>query len=519
MRDRIARHQREPASAEHERVDEAPALRPRRGAPMSAISVLNLQRSCGNQAVQQMIQRTRETTRAADGRLPAGLAGAVESLAGVGMDDVRVHFDSAKPSEVGALAYAQGAEIHLGPGQEQQLPHEAWHVAQQKQGRARADAQVDGRPVASDLSLEREADAMGEAVMRVAADPEAPLAAPAEPAHRPAGRGVLQAKWQEAGKLDQWELTRQDLEGALLDLAKKVNSDLLPQYVGISEFLANSTLREQLRQYLKQTLQDQAEHPTRELLEQAIILVSSAGRASGQSVVTGDDEENDHPEEDATQPEDELITDPSHVNTNELQNAPQVLEIIFRNVAIARGWAANDVTPAAFVEWKSAGVVTRNGFDEIIKRNRPDGTQQPMQMKRTKNTPSGPSSYTSSNFGNFTNVVYTTDGKANIDFKFTTSHGVWSNPVMPGTVVKLQTGATRPGYGILNNGYETKLFKAGRNRHNMIANRLRPDLVAAATASYTWHHRSKEYEMELVDYMTHRKHGHNGGYLFWQDGQ
>ena len=29
-----------------------------------------------------------------------------------------------------ALAYAQGSDIHLAPGQEQHLPHEAWHVVQ-----------------------------------------------------------------------------------------------------------------------------------------------------------------------------------------------------------------------------------------------------------------------------------------------------------------------------------------------------------------------------------------------------
>lgn len=30
-----------------------------------------------------------------------------------------------------AHAYAQGAGIHLAPGQEQHVPHEAWHVVQQ----------------------------------------------------------------------------------------------------------------------------------------------------------------------------------------------------------------------------------------------------------------------------------------------------------------------------------------------------------------------------------------------------
>ena len=41
-------------------------------------------------------------------------------------------------------AYTQGSDIHLGPGQEQHLPHEAWHVVQQKQGRVTATTQMKG---------------------------------------------------------------------------------------------------------------------------------------------------------------------------------------------------------------------------------------------------------------------------------------------------------------------------------------------------------------------------------------
>lgn len=33
--------------------------------------------------------------------------------------------------------YSQGTDIHIGPGQEKHLPHEAWHVVQQKQGRVK----------------------------------------------------------------------------------------------------------------------------------------------------------------------------------------------------------------------------------------------------------------------------------------------------------------------------------------------------------------------------------------------
>jgi len=53
------------------------------------------------------------------------------------MDHVQVHRNSSKPAQLNAHAFAQGSDIHLAPGQEQHLPHEAWHVVQQAQGRVK----------------------------------------------------------------------------------------------------------------------------------------------------------------------------------------------------------------------------------------------------------------------------------------------------------------------------------------------------------------------------------------------
>ena len=93
--------------------------------------------------------------------MPDALKDGVESLSGLALDEVRVHYGSAKPAAVGAYAYAQGTEIHLGPGQERHLPHEAWHVVQQKQGRVKPTLQAKGLPVNDDAGLEAEADTMG----------------------------------------------------------------------------------------------------------------------------------------------------------------------------------------------------------------------------------------------------------------------------------------------------------------------------------------------------------------------
>jgi hypothetical protein len=71
----------------------------------------------------------------------------------------------------------------VAPGQEHHLPHEAWHVVQQKRGRVRPTLAVAGKPVNDDASLEREAQAMGERAARAApAVEQAPTSSPAVPA-------------------------------------------------------------------------------------------------------------------------------------------------------------------------------------------------------------------------------------------------------------------------------------------------------------------------------------------------
>lgn len=98
--------------------------------------------------------------------LPDKLKSGIESLSGMAMDDVRVQYNSAKPAQLQAHAYAQGNQIHIAPGQEKHLPHEAWHVVQQKQGRVKPTMQMKGAvKVNDDAGLEREADVMGAKAM------------------------------------------------------------------------------------------------------------------------------------------------------------------------------------------------------------------------------------------------------------------------------------------------------------------------------------------------------------------
>ncbi|MFZ6776478.1 DUF4157 domain-containing protein [Undibacterium sp. Ji83W] len=107
-----------------------------------------------------VVQRQAASTN--DTGLPNHLKTGIESLSGMSMDNVKVHYNSRKPAQLNALAYAQGRDIHLSPGQEQHLPHEAWHVVQQAQGRVKPTMQMKaGVAVNDSAALENEADVMG----------------------------------------------------------------------------------------------------------------------------------------------------------------------------------------------------------------------------------------------------------------------------------------------------------------------------------------------------------------------
>ena len=102
--------------------------------------------------------------------LPDKLKTGIESLSGLLLDQVKVHYNSSRPAQLTALAYAQGTDIHLAPGQEKHLPHEAWHVVQQAQGRVKPTVMLKVNvPVNDDAGLEREADEMGAKAMAPAA--------------------------------------------------------------------------------------------------------------------------------------------------------------------------------------------------------------------------------------------------------------------------------------------------------------------------------------------------------------
>ena len=162
--------------------------------PLTPAGVLQLQRAAGNQAVNQLLANS--VQRRSKNELPDRLKSGVEDLSGISMDNVSVHYNSPKPAQVGALAYAQGSEIHMAPGQEQHLPHEAWHVVQQIQGRVQATRQLkSGAALNDDDGLEHEADVMGEKAANGSVPPTPQTETSetnASPKPKPEGNGVIQ---------------------------------------------------------------------------------------------------------------------------------------------------------------------------------------------------------------------------------------------------------------------------------------------------------------------------------------
>jgi hypothetical protein len=122
----------------------------------------------GKFATAELQPQLQQAPRVNNTGLPDQLKSGIESLSGLSMDHVRVHYNSSQPAQLDALAYAQGSDIHLAPGQERHLPHEAWHVVQQAQGRVKPTLQMkDGVAINDDAKLEHEADVMGTKALQI----------------------------------------------------------------------------------------------------------------------------------------------------------------------------------------------------------------------------------------------------------------------------------------------------------------------------------------------------------------
>jgi hypothetical protein len=115
----------------------------------------------GKFSTAQRQPQPQQAPRANNTGMPDQLKSGIESVSGLSMDHVQVHYNSSQPGQLNALAYAQGSDTDLAPRHEHHLPHEAWQVVQQAQGRVRPTLQMkEGVLVNDDVGLEREADLM-----------------------------------------------------------------------------------------------------------------------------------------------------------------------------------------------------------------------------------------------------------------------------------------------------------------------------------------------------------------------
>ncbi|MDB5053994.1 MAG: hypothetical protein JWM44_2044 [Bacilli bacterium] len=178
---------------------------------MTPAHILQLQRTVGNQAVQRMLAGTSTLQRAeipeeelqmkadpnaiqraeipeeelqmkvdpnksaqpvqrkgSDNKMPEDVQMKMESAFNADFSNVNIH-EGSKATDVGALAYAQGNDIHFAPGQynpesesgQQLLGHELTHVVQQRKGVVKPTTEANGMAINDDPGLENEADQMG----------------------------------------------------------------------------------------------------------------------------------------------------------------------------------------------------------------------------------------------------------------------------------------------------------------------------------------------------------------------
>lgn len=111
--------------------------------------------------LQQRAPQNAQTSRSNLTGIPTQMKLELERRSGLSFDDVRVHYNSDKPAQLQALAYTQGTQVYVGPGQERHLRHELGHVIQQKRGFGRCDAMENGLPVSNSPEVERQADLLG----------------------------------------------------------------------------------------------------------------------------------------------------------------------------------------------------------------------------------------------------------------------------------------------------------------------------------------------------------------------
>ncbi len=156
--------------------------------------------------------------------MPDSIKGKMENSFDTDFSSVNIHKDSEQATNIGALAYTQGNDVHFAPGQynpesskgQELLGHELTHVVQQREGRVSGTQNKGGLNVNSDKGLESEADVMGK---KAAEGKMVDVSGKGSGVQRQVDEDPPSAETQEQGIINATQNTEQTQEANVVEVA------------------------------------------------------------------------------------------------------------------------------------------------------------------------------------------------------------------------------------------------------------------------------------------------------------
>ena len=383
--------------------------------------------------------------------LPDGLKSGIESLSGISMDNVKVHYNSSRPTQLNALAYAQGSDIHLAPGQEKHLPHETWHIVQQAQGRVKPTLQAKGVQINDEHHLEHEADVMGQR----AVDWVSTTASGKNTTGLSTGRPIShQLKPVMQRIVDSVETEADDDgHGAGVDAVETLVD--WNQLTAQAARLPGSTLFNVFYNLAAYHYQRAGkEVPTAEHFVAPYQIWREGGvftRSKFKTLINLQPTEND--------------------------NVKDIIQL----ARAGNTWSRNG---------NYTGTSNAFKYDEVIYWRDDDGNIDFDTDPATEVL-------------SFNGTEHPTVNVAGM---------TWTDPVKHASRISMNNDLSDKKLGIMPSGKSVPLATASRSQHFAIADMLYPN---DRKGTWTWHHLKQKFEMVLVDMRAHAKHGHNGGVHIW----
>jgi len=209
---------------------------------------------CPDCGAKQLKKSTKQSTTATKSKssssMPDDVQAKMEQSFNQDFSNVNIHANSQQASDLGALAYTQGSDIHFAPGEysphsesgQELLGHELTHTIQQQERQVSPTVQKKGVAINDDSQLEKEADdfgkkaAKGESIQRKASSSTAsPKIAQLSPSPIGAGEAEEEAPEVELSKEDKTAAT----EAAASEEKEKTNPESVWHIVGSNTWVYN----------------------------------------------------------------------------------------------------------------------------------------------------------------------------------------------------------------------------------------------------------------------------------------